>query len=140
MSNIAVVYYSGTGNTEIMAEKVAEGIRLQGFEVDVYKAVEFNSDLIDNYDFIAFGCPSMGAEQLEESEFEPMFIQCEPKLKDKKLVLFGSYDWGDGEWLRTWEATCVEDGAVVLGSVMANLTPTLEDEENCINLGKTLVM
>lgn len=139
MSNIAVVYYSGTGNTEIMAEKVAEGIRSMGKDVDIFTASNFNSSLMDNYDFIAFGCPSMGAEQLEESEFEPMFIECEPKLTGKKLVLFGSYDWGDGEWLRTWEENCISNGAIVVSTCMANLTPSQDDEEECINLGKKLV-
>ena len=105
MSKIAVVYWSGTGNTEIMAGKVAEGAKAAGAEVTSFTAAEFSADLVDQFDAIAFGCPSMGAEQLEDSEFEPMFVSCEPKLSGKKIALFGSYGWGDGEWMRNWEET-----------------------------------
>ena len=96
MSNIAVVYWSGTGNTEAMAFAVAEGARGKGADVSLLTASEFSEDQIGRYDAIAFGCPSMGAEQLEESEFEPMFTACEGGLSGKKIALFGSYGWGDG--------------------------------------------
>lgn len=100
MSKIAVVYWSGTGNTEMMAQKVAEGSKEAGAEVSVFTATEFNSQMMDDYDAIAFGCPSMGAEELEEDEFEPMFSSCESKLSGKKIALFGSYGWGDGSgWI-----------------------------------------
>ena len=103
MSHIAVVYWSGTGHTEAMAQKVAEGIISAGGEATVLTASEFNVSMMDSYAAVAFGCPSMGAEQLEESEFEPMFQECTSKLNGKKIALFGSYGWGDGEWMRTWE-------------------------------------
>src|SRR5699024_3162155 len=103
MSHIAVVYWSGTGHTEAMAQKVAEGIISAGGEATVLTASEFNVSMMDSYDAVAFGCPSMGAEQLEESEFEPMFQECTSKLNGNKIALFGSYGWGDGEWMRTWE-------------------------------------
>ncbi len=123
MSKIAVVYWSGTGNTEKMSAMVAEGARAAGAEVTIYKASEFSADLMDEYDAIAFGCPSMGAEQLEDSEFEPMFSSCQSKLKGKKIALFGSYGWGDGEWMRNWEEACVSDGAVMASdSVICNET------------------
>ena len=80
MSKIAVVYWSGTGNTEAMANEVAEG--------DVLTASEFGADKMDAYDAVAFGCPAMGAEELEDSEFEPMFSDCEGKLGGKKIALF----------------------------------------------------
>ena len=112
MNKIAVVYWSGTGNTELMAAKVAEGARGAGANAELIKASDFDGAKLDEYDAVAFGCPSMGVEQLEESEFEPMFLSCEAKLKDKKIALFGSYGWGDGEWMRNWEETCVRDGAV----------------------------
>ena len=99
MSKVAVVFWSGTGNTGIMATKVAEGVTEAGGEATILPADQFNAEMMDSYDAIAFGCPSMGAEQLEESEFEPMFMECEPKLKGKKIALFGSYGWGDGEFL-----------------------------------------
>ena len=89
MSKIAVVYWSGTGNTEAMAASVLEGIREAGAEAVLFKADEFNSTMIDAFDAIAFGCPSMGAEQLEEEEFAPMFASCEHNLRQKKIALFG---------------------------------------------------
>lgn len=103
MSKIAVVYWSGTGNTESMADAVAQGAKDKGAEVKLFTPDSFNSSMVDEFDAIAFGCPAMGAEELEESEFEPMFSDCESKLGGKKIALFGSYGWGDGEWMRTWE-------------------------------------
>ena len=97
MSKVAVVFWSGTGNTEAMAEKVAEGAKTAGAEASVFTASEFEAAKLDEFDAVAFGCPSMGAEQLEEDEFEPMFAECEGKLNGKKIALFGSYGWGDGE-------------------------------------------
>lgn len=139
MSKIAVVYWSGTGNTEIMAGKVSEGAASAGAEVTSFTAAEFSADMIDQFDAVAFGCPSMGAEQLEESEFEPMFSACESKLSGKKIALFGSYGWGDGEWMRTWEETCIGDGAVLAcDSVICNEAPDDEADASCIELGKKL--
>lgn len=77
MSKVAIVYWSGTGNTEQMAESVADGARNAGSDVTTFTAAEFDADKMDEFDAIAFGCPSMGAEQLEEDEFEPMFTACE---------------------------------------------------------------
>lgn len=139
MSKVAVVYWSGTGNTEAMADKVAEGAREAGAEVEVFTADAFDGDKMDAFDAVAFGCPSMGAEQLEESEFEPMFTGCEPKLQGKKIALFGSYGWGDGEWMRTWEATCTGDGAVLAcDSVICNEAPDDDAQAACVALGKAL--
>ena len=84
MSKIAVVYWSGTGNTEAMANEVAEGAKAAGAEVDVLTASEFGADKMDAYDAVAFGCPAMGAEELEDSEFEPMFSDCEGKTWRKE--------------------------------------------------------
>ncbi len=139
MSKIAVVYWSGTGNTEAMAAMVAEGAKEAGAEVVVFTAAEFSPDLMDQFDAIAFGCPSMGAEQLEEGEFEPMFQACEEKLSGKKIGLFGSYGWGDGEWMRTWEDTCRGDGAnLVSEGVICNEAPDSDGEAACQALGKAL--
>ena len=124
MSKIAVVYWSGTGNTEAMASAVAEGAREKGAEADLLTASEFSADQVSAYDAIAFGCPSMGAEQLEESEFEPMFTACEGELRGKNIALFGSYGWGDGEWMRSWEERCSQDGAnLAADSVICNDAP-----------------
>lgn len=139
MSKVAVVYWSGTGNTEAMAASVVEGIKEKGAEATLLTAAEFDASMMDNFDAVAFGCPSMGAEQLEESEFEPMFSACEPKLKDKKIALFGSYGWGDGEWMRTWEETCVADGAVLAcDSVICNDAPNDDAAAACKALGAAL--
>ena len=139
MSKVAVVYWSGTGNTEAMAASVVEGIKEKGAEATLLTAAEFDASMMDNFDAVAFGCPSMGAEQLEESEFEPMFSACEPKLKDKKIALFGSYGWGDGEWMRTWEETCVADGAVLAcDSVICNDAPDDDAAAACKALGAAL--
>lgn len=137
---IAVVYWSGTGNTEAMAAAVAEGAKNNGAAVDLLTCAEFSADMMDSYDAIAFGCPSMGAEVLEESEFEPMFNACEAKLGGKKIALFGSYGWGDGEWMRNWEAACISDGAVLAcDSVICCEAPDDEAVAACNALGAALV-
>lgn len=139
MSRVAVVYWSGTGNTEIMAGCVEAGAKEAGAEVTSFTASEFSADQVDHYDAIGFGCPSMGAENLEESEFEPMFTACEGKLQGKKIALFGSCGWGDGEWMRTWEEMCANDGAVLAcESVICNETPDDEAQSACAALGKAL--
>lgn len=140
MSKIAVVYWSGTGNTEAMAMAVAQGARDKGAEVSVLTPSEFSSDQVGNYDAIAFGCPSMGDEQLEESEFEPMFTDCKSGLKGKNIALFGSYGWGNGEWMRSWEELCANDGMkLVCDSVICNETPDEEALAACRSLGAALV-
>ena len=140
MSKIAVVYWSGTGNTEAMAEAVAEGAKENGAEVSLLTSGEFNASMLQQFDAVAFGCPAMGAEVLEESEFEPMFSDCESSLENKKIALFGSYGWGDGEWMRNWEDACKSDGAVLAcESVICNDAPDDDALESCKNLGASLV-
>lgn len=139
MSKAAIVYWSGIGNTELMAQKVLEGARSAGAEAELFQAADFSAARMAEFDAIAFGCPSMGAEQLEESEFEPMFTACRPMLAGKRIALFGSYGWGDGEWMRTWEADCRADGAVLLAEpVICNETPDADAQEACMTLGRTL--
>lgn len=139
MSKIAVVYWSGTGNTEAMANAVAEGAKAAGAEAEVLTCAEFDAGRIEEYDAIAFGCPAMGSEQLEEDEFEPMFSSCKPALKGKKIALFGSYGWGDGEWMRSWEAEAKGCGAVLAcGSVICADAPDAETGASCEAMGKAL--
>ena len=139
MNKTAVVYWSGTGNTEAMAGLVAEGVKAAGAEVGLYRVTDFDADMADDYDAIAFGCPSMGSEELEDSEFAPVFNTCEPKLTGKKIGLFGSYGWGDGEWMRNWEAQCRADGAVIVSApVICNEAPDSEAAEACRRLGEAL--
>ncbi|MBQ6531231.1 MAG: flavodoxin [Clostridia bacterium] len=139
MSKVAVVYWSGTGNTEAMANEVESGAKAAGAEVSIFTASEFDESKVDDFDAIAFGCPSMGSEELEDSEFAPMFNACEAKLSGKKVGLFGSYGWGDGEWMRNWEENVKSDGAnLVSDGVICNEAPDDEAAENCRNLGKAL--
>jgi flavodoxin I len=140
MAKYAVVFWSGTGNTEAMADAVADGIKGAGGDVDVIQASDFSADQVGGYDGIAFGCPSMGVEQLEDSEFKPMFDDVKGSLKGKNIVLFGSYGWGDGEWMRNWEGDCDDIGAKrAADSVICNETPDDEATESCKALGKALV-
>ena len=140
MSKIAIVYWSGTGNTEAMANAVLDGVKAAGASAELFTASEFSASRMDDFDAIAFGCPSMGAEQLEESEFEPMFTDCESKLSGKRIALFGSYGWGDGEWMRSWEETCRDKGAnLVCESVICMEAPDDEAEGNCRSLGAALL-
>ena len=133
---IAVVYWSSTGNTEAMAQAVAEGARKAGASAELFTATEFDGGKVDAFDAIAFGCPAMGAEELEDSEFAPMFESCESKLSGKKIALFGSYGWGDGEWMRTWEDTCRNDGAsLVCDSVICQEVPDDDALNACRSLG-----
>ena len=140
MSKIAVVYWSGTGNTEIMAQEVAAGAKAAGAEVDVLTPSDFDSSKISAYDAIAFGCPAMGAEVLEESEFEPMWNECEGSLSGVKIALFGSYGWGDGQWMRDWVDRMNGAGATVVGGegVICQEAPDDEAVSNCKALGKQL--
>ncbi len=139
MSKTAVVYWSGTGNTQTMAEAVCEGAKAAGAEAELFEAAAFSVEKADEYDAIAFGCPSMGSEELEDTEFQPMFDEVESKLNGKKIALFGSYGWGDGEWMRNWEDHCKEIGAVLAcGFVICNEAPDDEAIEDCKKLGAAL--
>lgn len=136
---LAVVYWSGTGNTERMAQAVVEGAEEAGAQAELIPAAAFDAGMLDHYDAVAFGCPSMGAEQLEDSEFEPMFLGCEPKLSGRKIALFGSYGWGGGEWMTTWEETCRGDGAVLAANpVICNEAPDETALAECRALGAAL--
>ena len=134
MSKVAVVYWSGTGNTEMMANAVAKGAG-----AELFTAADFTADKAAEFDAIAFGCPAMGAEELEDGEFQPMFEAVQGSLAGKKLALFGSYDWGDGEWMRTWEARCADKGiTLATASVMANEAPDDDALAACRALGAEL--
>ena len=139
MSKVAVVYWSSTGNTETMANAVAEGAKAAGAEVCIMEASAFSAAQVDGYDAIAFGCPAMGDEVLEEDEFEPMFEACESKLAGKAVGLFGSYGWGDGQWMRDWEERCKDKDMVLkVDGVICMDEPDEDGLEECRNLGKVL--
>ncbi len=130
----AVIYWSGSGNTEAMAKAVADGAGAELFIVS-----DFSGDVAE-YDRLAFGCPAMGAENLEESEFEPFFAENEDKLSGKKVALFGSYGWGDGEWMREWAERVKNDGAVLVNDegLIVNEAPDDAALADCKALGAKL--
>ena len=136
----AVVYWSGTGNTEAMAQAVAEGMTAAGAEAVLLTPDQVQPGDLNTYGAIAFGCPAMGSEVLEEMEFQPMFDACKRSLGGKRVALFGSYGWGDGEWMRTWESDCDNAGVnLVCESVICTETPDDAALEACRALGKALV-
>ena len=138
MSKVAVIYWSGTGNTQAMAAAVADGAKESGAAVDLLNSGEVND--ISAYDAVFLGCPAMGAEELEDSEFLPMLESIEPVLSGKKVALFGSYGWGDGEWMRSWEARCAEKGiALAAESLIINEAPDADGAAKCKSLGASLV-
>ena len=141
MSKVAVVYWSSTGNTEAMANAVADGIREKGGEAVLHTCEDFDGSKVAEYDAIAFGCPAMGDEVLEDTEFEPMFDGCKDALKGKNIALFGSYGWGDGQWMRDWEDRITAAGATLVGGegVICQEAPDEAALQNCIEIGKQLV-
>ena len=139
MSKTAVVFWSGTGNTEEMANAVLEGMKENGADASIYSADAFQAGDVEGYDAIAFGCPAMGAEVLEEDEFQPLFDECKLALAGKKVALFGSYGWGDGEWMRNWEDDCKEAGIeLAYDSVVCNDAPDEDAITACKELGAAL--
>jgi flavodoxin short chain len=137
MANVLVVYWSGTGNTEIMAEKIKEGLENAGETVDFRTVDQVEPSDVAGYDKIAFGCPSMGVETLEEDEFDPFFTDVEGSLAGKKVALFGSYGWGEGEWMESWTERTVATGAILFDKgLMINSTPSSEEEETCVQFGE----
>ena len=133
---VAVVFWTGGGNTEAMANAVADGAKGKGTDVDVIFAGDFSADKIADYAGIAFGCPSMGSEVLEESEFQPMWDDVKGNLNGKKVALFGSYGWGDGEWMRNWESECDDLGVqLCYDCVIANEAPDDDAIAECNALG-----
>ncbi|MBR3666748.1 MAG: flavodoxin [Ruminococcus sp.] len=130
----AVIYWSSTGNTEAMARAIAKAAGAELFAVSEFKGK------ISDYDRVAFGCSAMGAEELDDTEFEPFFASAEGELSGKKIALFGSYGWGDGEWMRNWCERARNDGAEIIGGegLIINETPDDEGLAKCAELGKAL--
>ena len=139
MSKLAVIYWTGTGNTGAMAQAVADGAKGAGAEAELLTVSEISADAAAAYDKLALGCPAMGAEVLEEGEFEPFFTALEGKLPGKKVALFGSYGWGDGQWMREWQERTEKAGAVLCGEgLIINEAPDEAGLESCRALGARL--
>ena len=136
MGKTAIIYWSGTGNTEAMANAIMEGAT----DAVLFNVSEITADEAAGYDNLVLGCPAMGAEVLEENEFEPFFTELETKLSGKKIALFGSYGWGDGEWMRNWEDRVTSSGGVLYGEgLMINETPDDDGLESCRELGRKAI-
>jgi flavodoxin I len=140
MKRVVVIYWSGTGNTEKMASAVAEGARKAGASVQILAVGDASVESVANADAVALGCPAMGAETLEEEEMEPFICSLEGEdLQGKSLALFGSYDWGDGEWMRAWEIRMKKAGARLVGKgLIVQLEPDGEGLDKCRELGESL--
>ena len=125
MSSVKVVYWTGSGNTQAMADAVANGINGAGGQAEVTTFDAITPDQAAAESVIAFGCPAMGAEVLEEGTVEPFMAEYETKCSGKKVALFGSYGWGDGQWMRDWQDRLVAGGATIIGGegVIANNAP-----------------
>lgn len=140
MKKVSIIYWSGTGNTEAMAKAIGQGAQGVGAEVNLLSVDQASIDDVLSADGIALGCPSMGAEVLEDSEMEPFVEALQGKLTGKPTVLFGSYDWGSGEWMKDWEARMKTYGSeLVTEGLIVNLTPEEGDLQNCRSLGEALV-
>ena len=140
MSKINIVFWTQGGNTQMMAEAIADGVREAGKEAEVVFVSSIAPDALKDEPVFALGCPAMGAEVLEEAEMEPFVAEVEGFASGKKIALFGSYGWGDGEWMRDWVERMTAAGATVVGGegVICQETPDDEALENCKALGKEL--
>ena len=138
IKNVAVVFWTGTGNTEAMANAVAEGAAAAGAEARAVSVADFSADDVAAFDALAFGCPAMGAEELESDEFEPVWEACKPALAGRPVALFGSYGWGGGEWMDTWKEDAEAAGLTVVDALIANEAPDDEAVEACQALGRAL--
>lgn len=140
MKNIAVIYWSGTGNTQQMAVALAEGAGVQDIEVVLKEVSSASKEDILKADAVALGCPSMGCEVLEESEMEPFVESIEADaLTGKPLALFGSFDWGEGQWMDDWQERMSSGGAkLVADGLKIHNTPDDEGLKLCRELGSKL--
>ncbi len=140
MSKIRIVFWTQGGNTQAMAEAIGEGVREAGKEAEVVFVSSITADELKEDPVFALGCPAMGAEVLEEGEMEPFVMEVETFAAGKKIALFGSYGWGDGQWMRDWEERMTSAGATLVGGegLMCHETPDEEGLEACKELGRQL--
>ena len=137
MSKTAIIYWSGTGNTEAMANAIFDGAKEVNADTKLFSVDQIKADEAKDYNNLILGCPAMGAEELEEGEFEPFFAELEVNLSSKNVALFGSYGWGDGEWMREWEKRVTDAGAKLANeSIIVNDSPDEDAVTACNGLGK----
>lgn len=142
MNTVNIIYWSATGNTEAMANMIADGVKAAGGEAKLLQVSEASVSDLQNEKAFALGCPAMGAEVLEETEMEPFMAELEGSLSGKQVVLFGSYGWGDGEWMRDWADRAAKAGATVITGegIIANEAPDDEARKKCEEAGKQLAV
>lgn len=134
-----IIYWSGTGNTEAMANLIAKGIEESEVKTELINISNTNVDSLKDENIVVLGCPSMGDEELEGGEFLPLLENVQDDLKNKKVILFGSYGWGDGQWMRSWEEEMTASGVnVALEPLIVNYAPEGESEEQCIQYGREI--
>ena len=139
MKKTLVIYWSGTGNTEAMANAVLEGMKAAGADASLLTPDQVTAASLSGVSSVAMGCPAMGSEVLEEMEFQPMFDSIKNQLGGKSVGLFGSYGWGDGQWMRDWENDCGNAGiSLVAPGVICCDAPDDAALEACRALGKAL--
>ena len=131
---VEIAYWSGTGNTEAMASEIEAAVKAAGADVESGRFEDTTVDDVAGKDVILLGCPAMGAEELEDSIVEPFFADLAPKLKGKKVGLFGSYGWGSGEWMDNWKQRTEDAGATIIGTAIVNETP--DNAPECKALGE----
>lgn len=133
-----IIYWSGTGNTERMAELIKEGIVQAGKSVELINVSDVNVYEVLKDEILILGCPAMGDEVLEESEFEPFIEEISSKISGKKVALFGSYGWGDGQWMRDFEERMINYGCTIIDSPLIIQNDPDGSEEKCIDFGKKI--
>ena len=135
-NKINIIFWSGTGNTEAMAEAIHNGSN----KSENSKLLTVDKATIDDVkeaDVLFLGCPSMGVEELEESEMEPFMESISKDISGKKIVLFGSYGWGDGEWMQNWEQRIKDCGGIIIeDSVICNEAPEEDNLNHLKSLGE----
>jgi len=137
VDKIGVIYWSYKESTEIMAEKISNGIDEAGAKAILVNVVDFDINSIDSYYKIALGCPAMEGEALEKNEFEPFFKEISNYLKGKTVALFGSHGWGNGEWMQEWEKQVKDQGAILFDKGLTILgEPDKEGRRRCVAFGK----
>lgn len=140
MSKIGIIYWSGTGNTETMAEAIKEGVANAGADVELFSVDAFSGS-INDYDGLILGCPACGDEELDDGEFEPFFNDNLENLSGKKVAIFGSYEWNEGEWIKVWANRCKEAGIELFKGEGLKVYSAPEDEhiEECKAFGEEFV-
>jgi flavodoxin short chain len=137
---IAIIYWSSTGNTEMMAASIAEGARSNGAQVDLLPASQSDYLVLEKYDKFAFGCPPVGDEELDDTEFLPFYEQIEEGLANRKVALFGSYGWGDGLWMREWQERIKAKGALLFEEGLIIQEDSLPADDECRSFGERFAL